>query len=82
MRANIIFKAKFMGNWRVSGDSVVLHALSVSHCLAMCNKNATCDAITYHDKMSKCQLFKRCMPLRTVNKSSHHWFYAKRPPSK
>lgn len=82
IRANLIFKAKFMGNWRVTGDSIVLHALSVSHCLAMCNKNATCDAITFQDKLNKCQLFKRCMPLRMVHKSTHHWFYAKRPPSK
>ncbi len=80
--ANIIYKAKFIGNWRVSGDSLVVHALSVSHCLAICNKDSSCDAITYYDELNKCRLFSRCSPLQIIARSSHYWFYAKRPPGK
>lgn len=80
--SNIILKAKFMGNWRVEGDGYSVLALSVSQCLAICNKNKSCDAITFNDEIKKCRLFKRCAPLEITAFNSHHLFYAKRPPGK
>lgn len=79
---NITLRAKFLGNMKVEGDSYSVYALSVSHCLAMCNKNKSCDAITFNDENKKCRLFKRCAPLEIIVENSHHWFYAKRPPGK
>ncbi|XP_065221775.1 uncharacterized protein LOC135846546 [Planococcus citri] len=80
IHGNIIFKAKFMGNNKVEGDGYSVHALSVSHCLALCNKNKSCDAVTFNDEIKKCRLFKRCVPLQISANNSHYWFYAKRPP--
>lgn len=79
---NIIYKAKFIANVKVAGDSDLVYALSVTHCLALCNKASDCDAITFYDQLNKCRLFKRCAPVRLLHASPHYWFYAKRPPSK
>lgn len=79
---NITYKAKFIGNVKVSGNSDLVYALSVTQCLALCNKNSDCDAITYYDELNKCRLFKKCAPVQQLNMSAHYWFYAKRPPSK
>lgn len=78
--SSLTYTAKFVGNFRVKGKGYTTTAHSLTHCLAICNKDKSCDGINYFTRMFKCRILTRCSSVQILNASSFHKYYTKRPP--